>query len=373
MIVDLSYNQKNIFLAIIIALALGGIVYGVTQICFPPTITTTFTKLETSYIRTTFFETTTSYSSIISTSTKSTCSTMTDIFTITSSITYTENPITITITTLESIVITVTNTSDPVTIFYTLTPNTVTIVSTYTPDPITTTSISTITLPTSKTTKTTNTRTLTTTLYTTTTLTNTYSAITGTGTSSTGPHYSTIVSTTPITTILTHTTTTFIIPIDICILDSIASNITVNGEPLLSLDYRALNVIGGSNPHPWDLWQPNGIIRYYFIEDLTPIRADNYRDVVIGISLIYPVDEKDRNYSTTYATGNIKPIGLETVGLSACIYVTAEGSTEERIMYNEIVVLHYIYIPPDPVTGLGEVGHGYGLCYKTISNSCVEP
>jgi hypothetical protein len=74
------------------------------------------------------------------------------------------------------------------------------------------------------------------------------------------------------------------------IISKVADKITINNIPIKNLQYKEVSFFGGSNPYYWDLWKPNSIIRYYFIEDLSVEKADNYRDTIIGLSLIYPAN-----------------------------------------------------------------------------------
>ena len=80
------------------------------------------------------------------------------------------------------------------------------------------------------------------------------------------------------------------------IIDKVVNEITINGISLSKTNHKIFDVIGGSRPYPWDLWKPRGICRYYLVEDLSTPLEDNYRDAIIGISLIFPCDEADRDY-----------------------------------------------------------------------------
>lgn len=148
------------------------------------------------------------------------------------------------------------------------------------------------------------------------------------------------------------------------IIDSVAYKITINGIPIKQLVWKSIEFVGGANPYPWDLWRSKGIIRYYFIEDLSNDEADNYRDTIIGISLLYPVDEAQRDYGVK----TIKPEWK----LNTCIFVTVEGSTPKNIMYDikheNITILNYPGVPGGIVDKC-HPGYGYGLLYVEVGGS----
>jgi hypothetical protein len=143
------------------------------------------------------------------------------------------------------------------------------------------------------------------------------------------------------------------------IIYKVLDRITINGVSIKELQYHVITFEGGSNPYLWDLWKPKGLIRYFFIEDLSPERTDNYRDTIIGISLLYPVEEKNRDYP------NNKILNQDVV-LNACIYVTVEGSSSKLVKYEEHTIVNYTYC------GTG-VGFMYGLRYEPIPLSWIDP
>jgi diacylglycerol kinase len=141
------------------------------------------------------------------------------------------------------------------------------------------------------------------------------------------------------------------------IIDSVAYKITINGIPIKQLVWKSVEFVGGASPYPWDLWRSKGIIRYYFIEDLSSDRADNYRDTIIGISLLYPTNSEGNR---DYLTGKI--IGQPYV-LNACIYVTVEGSSPKVVRYENKTIVDYDYIRDFGGVGLG---YAYGLLYVEV-------
>jgi hypothetical protein len=151
-------------------------------------------------------------------------------------------------------------------------------------------------------------------------------------------------------------------------LGKVVDKITINGVLIKKLQYKEAFFVGGSNPYPWDLWKSSGLIRYYFVEDLVSERADNYRDVIVGISLLYPVPEKDRDYPTGTYRG--------TSELNACVFTFCEGADAKLIYCGETLVSNYEGVPDrwegDRHYNAGETsdlypGYKYDLKYIPLS------
>ena len=154
----------------------------------------------------------------------------------------------------------------------------------------------------------------------------------------------------------------------------IGGMITINNIPLNELKSKNLNCYGGSNPYLWDLWKPNGLIQYYFIEDLSSEKADNYRDVIVGISLLYPVPEENRDYPTGTYRG--------TSELNVCVFTFCEGADAKLIKCGDALVSDYPGVPgrfendvwiPVGVTSDLYPGFKYDLKYIPLTDLGISP
>ena len=129
-----------------------------------------------------------------------------------------------------------------------------------------------------------------------------------------------------------------ITPKDESAIYNVVCKITVNNIPLNNLQYKETAFLGGSDPYLWDLWKANGLIKYYFVEDLISRRADNYRDVMVGISLLYPCDENNRDYP------NNKILNQDMI-LNACVFTFCEGADAKLIKCDSFIVSDYKGVP----------------------------
>jgi len=163
-------------------------------------------------------------------------------------------------------------------------------------------------------------------------------------------------------------------PMDEKTINAVADKITVNNIPLKNLQYRESSFTGGSNPYPWDLWKPNGLIQYYFVEDLSSEKADNYRDVIVGISLLYPVPEENRDYSTGTYRGMSE--------LNVCVFTFCEGADAKLIFCGDTLISNYTGVPsriengveiPAGVTSDKYLGFKYDLKYIPLSKLGISP
>jgi len=154
----------------------------------------------------------------------------------------------------------------------------------------------------------------------------------------------------------------------------IENMIIINNIHLNMLKSKILNCYGGSSPYPWDLWKSSGLIRYYFVEDLSSEKADNYRDVIVGISLLYPVPEENRDYPTGTYRG--------TSELNVCVFTFCEGTDAKLIFCGDTLISNYTGVPsriengveiPAGVTSDLYPGFKYDLKYIPLTDLGISP